>query len=128
MNKVELVELAEMVKAATGADRELDRWLHLLVVNDGRRGHFKSNETWVRAAREQRWNTPHITRSVDTTVGIVERKLPGWAWNVGNVGPDDCPSACLTNPDNYDDITGSGATPALALLAALLSAIAERTE
>lgn len=64
---------------------------------------------------------PRLTASIDATVALIERVLPGWTWRVDG-GHGSRPGADLwLRPNEYYD--GTGATPALALLSALLSAL-----
>ena len=65
---------------------------------------------------------PQITASLDAVLELVERVLPGWAWSVGNLrNGAQCylmhrPGAALLGP-------GLAATPPLAVLSALLTAL-----
>lgn len=123
-----VAELLAKVRGATGPDRDIDRWVQHLVVNDGRRGRYKSSEAWVRAAREQRWNTPHITRSIDEVLALVESKLPGWTWCKKFPSLN---TVALCRPNQglvIRGIEGRGATVSLALLAALLTALQSHKE
>lgn len=80
--------------------------------------------------------SPHVTASLDAVVALAERVLPGWRWGVMTaVGPEsrrgpfmatlDCPESSGFGMNARD----AHATPALALLLALLRAVqAEQNE
>jgi hypothetical protein len=75
-------------------------------------------------------------RSIDAAVGLAERVLPGWSWNVASAGIllKLRPCAFLAEPEDNgapepwafdrDVYRGDASTPALALLAAILRAVA----
>jgi hypothetical protein len=122
----ELSELLERVKAATGPDRELDDAIRHAI--DGKM--VEPQLLW----RE----TFPYTASIDDALALTERMLPGWAWCVQKIvgvpsraPTQDC-EADLWVPAAKDAqivwagkrrFRADGATPALAILAALLSAL-----
>lgn len=144
----DLKALLERVKAATGPDRTIDRDLSVLPggpnfvkERDGHIAYFRHSDTDERGRtmafasgptgsdfdglNESAW--PFYTASIDAALALVERMLPGWPWVASSLGEEDCPSAAVTTPDgDFDDFTCSAATPPLALLAALLSALIAR--
>jgi hypothetical protein len=66
-----------------------------------------------------------VTSSVDAVLGLIERKLPGWAWYVsrgsgGGILPS---SAMVWNIDGDGPEEQFAPTPALALLLALLASL-----
>ena len=67
---------------------------------------------------------PLYTASVDAVIALTERVLPGWHWSIYDTdGVGRC-NAQLERPDftGAEDFDGTGATPAIALLIALLRA------
>lgn len=82
----DLAELLGRVKAATGPDRVIDRWLQLLLVNEGRTGRFRSKEAWIEACRSQRWATEHFTRSIDAALALTDRVFPSLVINSVKLG------------------------------------------
>lgn len=133
----EIEGLLSRLETATGPDREIDRWLELLLVQNGRRGCFKTNESWVKAARERRWATDHFTRSIDAALDLVERCLPGWklSFHLGGLWGEEQPGAHLAEPDfaalsrknkRYEQSRANAPTLPLAILIALLRALSAR--
>ncbi len=135
----DLRELIEMLEKATGPKLDLDGrvWCAVngyeFVMWDGAGCVYKNPAapTWDiggikhASAREVR---PY-TASLDAAVALVERMLPGWA-----CGFDSGPKTHIAFVDPHDfadrifgaSFTAEAATPALALLIALLRAIEER--
>lgn len=66
----------------------------------------------------ERW-----TESLDAALRLVGAKLPGWAWSVGNLSTGG--QAYLMRAESAKLIGAHAKTPALALLAALLKALAQ---
>lgn len=67
---------------------------------------------------------PELTASVDAAIALAERMLPGWHWSIYDTdGVGRC-NAQMERPDftGAEDFDGTGATPAIALLIALLRA------
>lgn len=60
---------------------------------------------------------PELTASLDAAIALVERVLPGWDW-----GRDDDQRMYLYPPNTDECLSARGATPAIALLIALLKA------
>ena len=111
----DLTELLERVKAATGPDRELDGNIYNALKPD--------YAAWAAMERNTTfffWRDVFpYTGSIDAALALVERKLPGWEWQVRRTG-----YAELHHPTHHlKDEIGRAATPALAILAALLSAL-----
>ncbi len=78
-----LEALLARVKRASGPSREIDAWVHLIFVNEGRTGVFESPEAWVRFAVVQKWNTGRYTSSLEAGLHLVRHILPGAMWAVG---------------------------------------------
>lgn len=126
-----LDDLRARVEAATGPDRETDV---LVAVAMGWRTHPTG---WVDPGGVIRAVSPFYTRSLDAVLALAGEKLPGWGWQVegGEVvrktgalatlmAPYD-ETASITDPRGWSQHTKAlGATPALALLSALLAALA----
>lgn len=127
----DLSSLAARVAAATGPDRELDKALwealtphpHNLPLTGG---------FWTYGY------DPPLTYSIDSSLALVEKLLPGWSWSIDtmSVPPGEwskvkrLPRVQLAEPvkTKYGDGVGiraqtQGATPSLAILAALLKAL-----
>ncbi|KAB2680372.1 hypothetical protein [Brucella pseudintermedia] len=74
--------------------------------------------------------TPKLTASVDATIALAERVLPGWKWRVGRTElfPNGWAYVHKYDPSNCDRkdeaacADGRAANPAIALLIALLRA------
>lgn len=128
-------ELLERVEAATGPDRELDRDIlkALPTPTDGWGSVWPEHITWDSLTLLSPWAAP-ITASIDAAVALVEKMLPGRDVNleIGNVGADRVTDAYISGADGYfeepktPDAHGYGITPALALCAALLRALAAK--
>jgi len=59
----------------------------------------------------------------NAALALVERMLPGWTWLIDATAPKAGVVASLLDPVDPDEWVGTGATPALALLIALLTAL-----
>lgn len=127
----DLNALLERVRAASGPDRNLDLAIHMALEP----ANYAPGWAWDDLGRP-----PHLTASLDATVALVERVLPGWQFALA--GPwkwaEHTPRAgqpiwyAEVARDSEDDGLGykemndlsyRGATPALALISALLSAL-----
>lgn len=139
-----LLALADRVEKLTGPDREIDLAIHLAVHPDGDiarivkhpRGldHQEGYQWEIRGASvvfEKRtadgrcphnggYPLPQVTASLDAAMTLKPSEM---CWNTGEVGEDDYPWACITDGDSKD-YAATGATPALALTAAALRALA----
>lgn len=134
-----LPDLLERIEAATGSDRELDGriWCAIngynFVAWDGAGVVYRFREPGIRhmdAAHVQ-----PVTRSVDSALALVERVLPGWTFTIARHYGHDNPTgpfyADMASVEWIQDLPGTegqqaeayGATPALALLSALLKAL-----
>lgn len=131
--------LLERVKAASGPDREMDAavWLALepgvtrkqwSYIHTASGQECRMDET--RDATGRLIVVPSFTASIDAALALVERVLPGW---FGKVSFNGRGSFCwLWEPGVLDDDDDGkpiyGKTPALAILAALLTALAASKE
>jgi hypothetical protein len=135
-----LSALRERVEKAEGPDRELDAviWLALIPGVTRRTTHvahwqkpYDIDETRDETGRLI--NVPHYTASIDAAVALIERKLPGCGWSITRYEnpniwtPATTYIADVTLPGKIGDgamfDACSNATPALALIAALLNAL-----
>ena len=125
----DLTELLERVKAATGPDRELDGDVWLAVISGATRRNVMAawpDEDVIWEYHDPERNTmfrdnmiPRLSASIDAAVAIVERKMPGWVWQVRKSGYVE-----LHHPTHHlKDEIGTAKTPPLSILAALLSAL-----
>ncbi len=141
----ELADLIERVKVATGPDRELDcRLSHHFERSKGISYGSGDDSGWAPAETIDGWDdakwatmgTEHVsslvrryTSSVDAVLALIEEKLPGTAGTV-SFGRDDPQVAFIDyyDADQHDwQEDAKGATPALALLICLLTALQEQS-
>jgi len=106
-----LPALLDRITEATGPDRAIDREIDYQLWHQIQALHNPDG-------------APHFTSSIDAALGLVEKVLPRcrWALKINSTGTG---SAYIGNaPYPGDELSGpsacGGATPALALLAALL--------
>ena len=117
-------ELIARLEAATGGDTGLDCDIVIACGLWRPPTNSERNPARVDGWRRGELNhyCPHtpLTASVDAALALVEQVLPGWNWSVGRDGTS--PWARI----DYDGTAGrySGATPAIALCIAALTAIA----
>jgi hypothetical protein len=64
---------------------------------------------------------PAYSASLDATLRLVERVLPGWGWSVGNVAQGG--HAYLMRDAGATLVGGAAASPAIALLVAMLKVL-----
>jgi hypothetical protein len=123
------------LERASGADRDLE--IRIATTVDGwtleRRG--KDKKTWLYQDRDKSWSGrkdpspygygayPRLTNSLDATIALVERVLPGAHWDVDKTG-----SAGIRIKDGPEVWNGPYATPPLALLTALFRALMAQME
>lgn len=65
---------------------------------------------------------PELTRSIDAAIALVERVRPGWNWGVLKTESDG-PGALLAKSENSRGYEVFAATPAIALVLALLQSM-----
>ena len=130
--------LLSRLQGLTAPSREVDAHVHALAI--GGRVHFIDDGDavierpidgmWIRGIYPLKGKTiPRYTVSLDATVALCERVLPGWA-----KGFDGGPKTCIAfvDPHDYDDrmfgarYTACAPTPAIALLIAILTALEAR--
>jgi hypothetical protein len=135
----DLMELLERVKAATGPDRELDaaiaahfryhpygpdHWLNrspefrFFPTHDGWLAIECDGEMMPRDA----WASPEYTESVDAALALIKRQFPS-ACIYPDITPGNHACGLRYGPSHKDTSFSAGATPAMAILAALLSAL-----
>jgi len=128
----DLKELLARVEKAEGVDRELDghievavRWIEAARVGlkPEHRAKWRSNRAGHVSDGFTHYDAGAVTASLDATLALVERVLPGWGFYLRQ-DKDGC-GAALVYPDASRVTPGheTAATPALALLASLLKAL-----
>lgn len=141
MNKSTLEELLRRVEGATEGSRELDADLWIAV---GPRPMGDNFAHWIHDW-EPGWEpgpyagavqmvenggvftSPEFTASLDASLALVTRVLPGSGWQITNTGGSS--SYCMISQrSEAGDHTGDGATPVLAVVAALLKALISQAE
>lgn len=118
-------ELIERLKVATGPDRELDEAIALALCDE----HFFAQLAdapegtgceMYRMGHHSFSSALRVTSSVDAALGLVERMLPGWKWNIGYDANDELQATVWHGVTEHDEYAP---TAPRALLAALLSAL-----
>jgi hypothetical protein len=117
--KDELIALAERVEALTGPDRGVDTWIenHLGLARFEPAHPFRSH-----CDGDTRKEPKPYTASLDAAMSLVPE---GWASVHGWDYPDRASRVIFMDDDGDPLFRGRAATPALALTAAALRAIAE---
>lgn len=135
----DLTALLERVRNATGPDRRLNIYLHVLLNNDGRLGDYASVDEYANSAIQLGWNTPAYTASVDAALALVERVLPGCGLAIDREPPAKGGAAAGAavngwigedGPDGraWEHFDATGPTFPLAILTALLLALTSNQE
>lgn len=127
--EMDIAELIARVESTTGPDRELD--LDLGTSLDGlttRREFGMAGNWWTRVmCGGTTAELPAYTGSIDATVALIEKQLPGWMRAYGNINEHGHHWACLTDPDwPCLDYEASGPTEPLALLLAFLITLRDK--
>jgi len=143
----DLQTLKQRVERASGGDRELDcRIAYALGMNWCNPKWSNSLHDWRQHIEthgfEAAWTSDHVyrngydapptedyggslvpnyTTSIDAALALVERLLPGWSWRIGNRPGGGAWVLLGTSRQEH-----LGATPALALLSALLAALSSK--
>lgn len=131
--KDEVKGLLERVKRATGPDRELDRavWRALggqVIPTTERGGH--THERWIDNTGT-RWivSFTRFSSSFDGAFGLLEKEFPDWWWIVRSIDKPESnrfkgPFLCnIGPPDSEWEAPACAATPPLAMLASILTAL-----
>ncbi len=122
----DLSGLLERVEAASGPDRELDKALWYKLIFDP--ALDKKDDSYLQLVGSP---YPAYTSYIDAALALKDRILPGHAVAVGDMafeGGARLPWGCVWSPGGFIIGQAEAKTPALALLAALLRAVAsERT-
>lgn len=111
-----LTDLLARLEATEGADRELDR-----TTDNWRMDH----EMALSGHTSMSLLAPPYTASLDASLGLVKRVLPGVLWRVGSLDERAHARLASYGPDGHATllVNTHATTPALALLCALLKAI-----
>ncbi|HEY9219572.1 MAG TPA: hypothetical protein VIO94_16105 [Phenylobacterium sp.] len=129
MNKGELISSLEK---ATEGSRELDAEIAVLlsgdpeawVVNPAPHSIFSPVPGWWRTGDDVSHEAPAYTTSIDAIVALIERKLPGWGFDVTYRAAWGNSTACVIGPERSSPPhSAAGKTHALALATALLRAL-----
>lgn len=152
-----LRELLERCEKASGPDRELDGSIATAIGGFSLEKRGKDRKEWFypddgRVRREFYgvFPLPRYTASLDASIALVERVLPGWWWKVGtcSVSDDACIAPDFNSPIHGDRlqaqfpnvVPGSeldagfdvdrrpAGNPALALIESLLRALISQAE
>lgn len=150
MQNSDIAALIERVEKADGPDLLLDALIEIEArrqtayaagLNDQTRAKWQPvGSSGEVESGGTRYHSPEYTRSIDAAVALIERVLPGWVHGYSGIQPGlmsdkDKPfiadlggPVTLVTYDSFPEPTceafgGSGATPALALLHALLRAL-----
>lgn len=133
----DLAGLLERVKAATGPTRELDGdlFLDLGVYPIESQSRWESPPSAPIREWASRQALPY-TASIDAALALVEKMLPGAVWHVmtdygdlnrAKIGQEGNPRASIYRSDDRQLFSQADAiTPALAILAVLLTALIAR--
>jgi hypothetical protein len=126
--------LTNRLEQSTGPDRELDGHIFETLGGAEWREAYRRvqepcgcpHETAVHDAKDR--FAPRYTASIDATVALVERCLPGWSWECRASGTGDRGQATVWNPsrapgNNQEQRAYNCASPAIALLTALFRAL-----
>lgn len=128
----DLLGLLERLEAATGADRELDARLYVSLIARLKSPHIDAMiaerarlrpdaNVWLDGARD--WQVKPYTASLDASLALCSRVLPGCRVMVERAFDGSGWAMMHVAPGEPRDMT-EGATPALALLCAMLKALA----
>jgi hypothetical protein len=109
--------LASRLEEASGGSRELDREIFVALEPEKASQRCYAGELEGNVAA---YMTPYYTVSLDAALALVERKLPGWSWRIGNRPGGGAWVLLGTSREEH-----LGATPALALLLALVKALSQ---
>ena len=131
----DLESLIARVEAAEAGGRELDAEIGFAI--DGWKTNLCPTVDELKYLVENNGlRIPPYTSDLNAALKLVEAKLPGWDWQVSSFGKRGSAKVYHLAGENFandgDDedfaVTSDGATPALAICAALLRALADRGE
>lgn len=124
----DLAALLARVEGASGPDREIDGDIATAFNWRPQAQARQRGEGWYWFAPDGSFQAlPAYTASLDAVVALAEQVLRGWWWGIGRYGPDGpiaklAPSEAGEADDMKRSIVCKGATPALALVAAIIRA------
>lgn len=129
MTRTDLLNLADRIERAEGPDRVFEAAIYATIhpeefENAAEAKHYASHPPVNRAdlIYFKSVGVPHYTSSLDAAMQLVPE---GASWNLVSVGRSEPPVASVYLPDDtFHVFRGNAATPALALTAAALRALA----
>ena len=134
-DRAELEALIRRVEALTGPYREVDEIIATTIGGyvyekrgrDQKAWFYPEDGGWRRQKYGVQDGLPRYTASLDATVALVERCLPGWrhAYERRATGIN---LAWVSDDDEGPAMPSVGATPALSLLSALLRALSDKAK
>ena len=129
-DRAALLALRDRVRGLTKADRDVDTAIYNALPQFKGSDAFRSSDRYgenddgyrKRVKDWREWGPfplDEFTGSIDAVVTLIERVLPGWFWTLNSVGN------AFMHDRKQGGIggSGSGPTPALALLLALIEAL-----
>ena len=134
----ELAGLIERLEKATGPDREIDALIEIearrqeayrVGLNDDQRAKWKpvgSNGEVEEGGT--RYHSPKFTASLDATVALIERVLPGCEFSLTNLYGVAHAELPLNRDNGWENGRRTDGNLAIAMLIALLRALSERQE
>lgn len=117
-----LEDLLERVQAATEPSRSLDADITETLTPARVEGWKRDGDAWLSRPGNRIREPFHYTRSIDYAAQLVAQLLPEAKWDTSNHKGFDA-SVCAAIVWSPASVDGEGATPALALLAALLKTL-----
>lgn len=139
-----LQDLLTRVEQAQEGSRELDAEIAVALRYGGERypnkplGTFSPGHVQADLGRDGwsvGWTVPAFTTSLDAALALIERKLPGWWWEVAHGTAHKGAGPYWASVYNNETLAATfdgtpdeapGKTPALALVAALLRALSSQ--
>lgn len=126
--------LLERIEKCEGPDTEIDKELVLLeIASISKEERLRRAEAALAASHAKiavSWPPRNYTASLDASIALVERMLPGWVW--GRNFDGDMYLTRSFNPGNdihtYEGHANLGGNPPLSLLSALLRALIQKEQ
>lgn len=122
---IDLKELLERIKAASGAERDLDGLIFVTLKLDPNLSNLAGHPGFVLDGSRNAFSVPAYTKSIDAALALVERVLPEHDWILGHTNSG-LTIHCQLGPSK--EHMEFGANPPLAILSALLTALIAQDE